>query len=117
MWIDGCVATVYQIRDSSRIAWELGDGPGNPASRRRRGGMAAGSQGMQMQMALQVRTEFLHQVADQDFAHLLVAELNSLHQRTELVVGIPVGGDHARAVGAGNLRYVERQPSVLRGRW
>ena len=75
--------------------------------------MAAGSQGMQMQMALQVRTEFVHQVADQDFAHLLMAELDSLHQRTELVVGIPVGGDHARAVGAGKLRYVELEPSVL----
>ncbi len=77
-------------------------------------GMAAGSQGVQMQMALHVRAEFVHQVADQDFAHLLVAKLDSLHQRTVLVVGIPVGRDHARAVGAGDLRYVERQPSVLR---
>src|ERR1700744_482471 len=74
--------------------------------------MTARGQGVQMQMALHVRTELVYQVADQDFAHLLVAELNSLHQRTVLVVGIPVGRNHARAVGAGELGYVERQPSI-----
>ncbi len=70
-------------------------------------------QGMQMQGVFDAGTEFLNQVADKDFAHLLMAELNSLHQGTVKTVRIPVGGDHARTVGAGDLRHIERQPSVL----
>src|ERR1700677_3915134 len=69
--------------------------------------------GMQMQAALKVRAEFLDQVADQDFAHLFMAKLHSLYQGTVEVVRVPVSGDHARTIGAGNLRHVEYQPSVL----
>ena len=58
-------------------------------------GMTAGGQGVQMQVAFHVRAEFVHQVVKNDFAHLLVAELDSLHQGTELVVGIPIRRDHA----------------------
>ena len=60
-------------------------------------GVAASGQGVQMQAALDVRSELLDQVADQHFTHLLMAELNPLHQRTVLLVGIPVGGEHARS--------------------
>ena len=56
-----------------------------------------------MQGAFHVRTELVRQVADQDLAHLLMAKLDSLDPRTIEAVGIPVSGNHARAVGAGDL--------------
>ena len=79
--------------------------------------MGEGSKGMQMQAALEVRTEFLDQVADQHFAHLFMAKLNSLYQGTVEMVRIPVGRDDARTVGAGDLRHVEDQPFRPGGRW
>ena len=65
-----------------------------------------------MQDVFQIRGKLLHQVAQQDFTHLLMAELDPLDQRAIEVVGIPVGGDHARAIGARNLGHIERQPPV-----
>jgi len=78
-----------------------GEKPAGEATGRRKlvvvGGAGVGErgEGMEMQAALEVRTEFLDQVADQDFAHLFMAELNSLYQRTVQMVRVPVSGDHA----------------------
>src|SRR3981189_3667442 len=75
--------------------------------------MGERGKGMQMQAALKAWAELLDQVADQDFAHLFMAELHSLHQRAVEMMWIPVSGDDARTIGAGDLRHVEHQPSVL----